>query len=318
MRGHPLDNCGFGDRQQTIHQSSEGLIFLRRTGHVLSMIALLALAPVCLLAQSRQNAPHSNTTTQAANGQQSAPGPPTGTLQTQPTTNAANPNPANNPSKQGSKLFRWGAVEWSAVAQAISAVLVTVFTGFLVWYSHRGWTIAKDAANASRIAADAAMETAKASRNATYLQLRARLGLQGITTMAMGPGKEILLVLPVQNFGGKGAFIKDQYIKLTIDPLPSEPNYPDEDFTTVGVPVEAGDSHHLTITIHHFTTDEWQKIGDEDGTTRFRIYGMIRYNAGFGKIARLGFCREYDPRLSRLSGKPIFPTTTIQGYNYAE
>jgi hypothetical protein len=168
-------------------------------------------------------------------------------------------------------------------------------------------------------AANAAVASAKTARSSMYLSLRARLGLRGITVKNFGPEREVLLDLEFRNFGGKGAMINDAYIVVLIaEPLPSKPVYPKHAWQAVGVPVEAGDSHYQFITISHFTGDEWNLITDEKGTARLIIYGVVMYSAGFGKEAKVGFCRFYDPGLSKLAGKPMFPSMTVKGYNYAD
>lgn len=119
------------------------------------MALLQALA--CTAQLARQDAPHSNATAQATGNQQDTPGEPSAALQNQPASTSTNGDANNHQSAQNQKLSRWGAVEWSAVAQAVSAVLVAVFTGFLVWYSHHGWTVAKKSAEASQMSAEAAI-----------------------------------------------------------------------------------------------------------------------------------------------------------------
>jgi hypothetical protein len=160
---------------------------------------------------------------------------------------------------------------------------------------------------------------AKATKNNTYLQMRARLGLQAVkAVIEMGPNKELLFSLTFRNFGGKGAFVTEQFIRMGIDPLPSIPDYSTAQFEPIGLPIEAGDAYTLTAMLTHFTPEEWSQLTNEAGMVRFKILGEIRYNLGFNRTARLGFCREYDPKLSRLSGKVMFPTAGGKAYNYAE
>lgn len=45
---------------------------------------------------------------------------------------------------------------WSTVAQGASAVLVMIFTGLLVYYSHQGWQVARRSAEAAERAASVA------------------------------------------------------------------------------------------------------------------------------------------------------------------
>jgi hypothetical protein len=52
---------------------------------------------------------------------------------------------------------------YSSLVQAGTAFVVTVFTGLLVLYSHRGWKVAKEAADASTKAAEAAKASAEAA-----------------------------------------------------------------------------------------------------------------------------------------------------------
>jgi hypothetical protein len=137
------------------------------------MIAPMILAACLSYAEAplRENAPHPNTATQSGSAQQRPADQPATPLKNQPAPGAPNANANNVPPKENPQAARWGAVEWSAVAQAASAVIVTVFTGFLVWYSHRGWRVAKDAANAAKISADAAHDSLRLSA-VTFLDLK--------------------------------------------------------------------------------------------------------------------------------------------------
>jgi hypothetical protein len=62
--------------------------------------------------------------------------------------------------------------KWSTIAQAASAIFVTVFTGVLVYYSHRGWVAAKQSADAAKTAADAATEANRISRDIVVIDQR--------------------------------------------------------------------------------------------------------------------------------------------------
>jgi hypothetical protein len=50
-------------------------------------------------------------------------------------------------------------VSWGVVAQSVAGVLVAIFTGVLVYYSHRGWQVAKEAADAAAHSADIASKS---------------------------------------------------------------------------------------------------------------------------------------------------------------
>ena len=233
---------------------------------------------------------------------------------------------ANQPTTQPQDPYQW-IEAGSAIVQALAALAIVGFTWWLAQLN-KGLlratqdtaTAAKDSAKAAQDNAQAAIDSVDVARTDMYLRLRARLGLSAIQAHHFdGPGKEILLSIEFKNFGGKGAMIQTACVVLSVaKPLAPQPTYPKNLFMDVGVPVEAGHSHFLTITLTHFTAEEWSAITDENGVDRFIIYGVVNYLAGLGKDANMGFCRFYDPALSRLTGIPMFPTMNAKGYNYAE
>jgi hypothetical protein len=146
-----------------------GLRLLRGPRYVASVILLLLIVVATYATgESRQDRPASGRAAQATGRDQRPAEPQASTPQGQPTAIRPNTDEYTRP-ENGELPSRWGVAEWSAIAQAFSAVVVMFFTGFLVWYSHRGWTIAKESADASRLAADAAKESAEVAQRSLVL-----------------------------------------------------------------------------------------------------------------------------------------------------
>jgi hypothetical protein len=183
VRHHRCSMTVHDSREQTVDQMCKRLILLRWTRTVTLVIAPLLLPGVITTSntdgQSRQDDPHPSAATRGVGQQQSSAKPPATPPKNQSAPQTSQTDTGNHPAAQDSKPPQWGPVEWSAVSQAISAVLVAVFTGFLVWYSHRGWTVAKQASEASRVSADAAKQSAGIARDALVLTNRPYLDVKG-------------------------------------------------------------------------------------------------------------------------------------------
>ncbi|MDO8680628.1 MAG: hypothetical protein Q7R30_19090 [Acidobacteriota bacterium] len=170
-------------------------------------------------------------------------------------------------------------------------------------------------------ATKATADTLKVAERQLYMTLRARMGLTQIEAVDFKANTQALIRFYFRNFGGKGGFIEDYcvYSPPVGDPLPPTPDYPASEWRESGVPVEAGDVYELMVDINAVPDVAWNMITDETRNVRLVFIGQIRYRVGFGKdVLRIGFCREYDPKLSRLAKQPIFKNVGGKAYNYAD
>lgn len=119
------------------------------------VVAAVTVALTAFPAASSQNPPNASASSPTAQKQQQAAAPVAPIPQDQAAATKAKADADAEADRQEARLTQ-KVTKWSAIAQAASAVLVTVFTGVLVYYSHRGWQVAKRAADAATDAAKAA------------------------------------------------------------------------------------------------------------------------------------------------------------------
>lgn len=171
---------------------------------------------------------------------------------------------------------------------------------------------------ASQVAAEAARSSARTAKNTLYLSMRARLGVKTLTCSKFGPNQRPVFLITVENYGGKGALIRDYCVVTTVHPLPPIPGYlPEDSWYPLNAPIERQATHELDLEVQPpIAQGEWEQI--INGTATYTIYGVIRYDAGFGQTKRFGFCRQYDRELSVRRNGVVFIGTTTLGYNYAE
>lgn len=275
------------------------------------MIALLMIvATTNVVAQSRQDQPHPNATEAAAEQQEQGPSSPA-TLQPQPQPQGADKKSDDEAQSERSQLSRFGAIEWSAIVQAVSALVVAIFTGFLVYYSHRGWRVAK-------VASDAAKESAAIAREAMEIAERAYLRLDGLFFDSFGPALFPTVVIKLTNVGRIPATVNGWYVFiLTETGLPKDRERNDTWLPHCAV-IHSG--QQVTIANPNrngprFTNDTWQKI--LAGTFSLAVYGAIRYDAGFNCVGEMGFGFTYKTGLTRRQINERFALTDIPGYNYS-
>lgn len=208
--------------------------------------------------------------------------------------------------RQDQSYANWWMVKLTGLLSIIGLVTAGV-VGWQAWETRR--------------AATASLESAKTASTNLYVSLRARMGLHAIQVRNFAPDQETCLLFSFQNFGGKGALLEDYCILPTVQPLPSKPDYDAAGWRELGAPVEAGARHTIFFRINPpITGEQWTVITNEQGVTRLRIYGALRYSAGFGTRKIVGFCREFDPQMTRLEnkGKPVFSTAGGKAYNHAD
>lgn len=120
------------------------------------MIAPMALTAMLLAfgaaEQSSQKQPDPKGSKPTTASQQNQPQAPPAVVQNQQASTQNQGASGQNQAQQDAE-FAQKVVMWSAVAQGISAVLIVGFTWALVVYSHRGWKVAKDSADAAKASA---------------------------------------------------------------------------------------------------------------------------------------------------------------------
>jgi hypothetical protein len=102
--------------------------------------------------------------------------------------------------------------------------------------------------------------------------------------------------------------------------LPPVPPYPAEDqWMPIGVQVEAD---AFTVVNWHWphaiTQQEWDDWHATASNQRLRLVCVFRYDVGFNRSKRFGFCRELNPVRSAKAGRPIFTIAYTPGYEFAE
>lgn len=198
--------------------------------------------------------------------------------------------------------------------------VLIVVTGAAVIAAFMSLGALKKQVNAGLIAAKAAQASAKVAERHMYFSLRARMGLKQVIAQNFAQEAESTIHVVFQNFGGKGAYILEHCIEMSVNALPEKPSL--DTFKIAANPVEAGAEFTVIKVIRPSITPEmWRAINDEGGTVRLHVYGAVRYRAGFGTSPKtLAFCRAYDPLITRLSGSKsaIFTTAGGPAYNYAE
>jgi hypothetical protein len=178
---------------------------------------------------------HSQTATSATQKQQQNSNHPTSTIKELSDTESADHATNNDAGKKQCKLSEWGAVEWSAVVQAICAAFIVAFTLVLLIYSIKGWEVAKVTA-----------DTAMASVDAMRLDQRAWVGIQGSSDGELKGKGYARINLVIVNSGRTPALNVDFCSRMEYVPgIPEENNKPqlfskDRDFAEDCNPLSHG------------------------------------------------------------------------------
>jgi hypothetical protein len=313
LLGLSADDFRPRDRQQSIHQRGERLIFPRRVCHVGSIVTVfLSLAfASCALAQSRPQSIQ-GTRNQATDDQNvrrdaaldaiavelRAIREQEGRIEQQRASREAEPGPP---------IYS----NWVLIVITGGAVIAAFLTLGALGKQLRANV---DAASAARDSADVAKRTLEVGH-------RAYLSIVGVWFDNFGPGRIPNLILELKNDGRVPATITNWGTTiLTQEELPRLPpgdiNWqPHSAVIFPGMTNALGASGEGSA-MTPFTTDEWSEI--EAGTYSINVYGGIRYDAGFGITGEVGFGYHFVaalPTQSRLERR--FVATETAGYNYA-
>ncbi|MBI2819316.1 MAG: hypothetical protein HYX73_04985 [Acidobacteria bacterium] len=165
------------------------------------MLALVLQVPA---SEPVQQTPSPETTTEQSQEEQSQTENQAIPLPSQEETEEASQTAAQKPSQEPSKAQSDYAQWWGTIIQAVAALLVAVFTGFLVYYN-RGLLLA------TKLAAEAANKSANAAVfGNTYLinKERARLRFEPSSLPDFMHGTKTFSVLPrLVNYGASEALI---------------------------------------------------------------------------------------------------------------
>lgn len=271
-----------------------------------------ALAFVCLgavsAAQSPQKQPDAQTPKAPTAGQQKPTEPSAPVVESQDA--AVKPQDrADKPAPQKQADPSQEVVIWSAAVQAFAAVIVMAFTGALVLYSHRGWKVAKQAADAAAAGALAAQQSADVARDALHLAERAYLTTT-FDRIDLVPGANVVTLHIINN----GRTPAKDVTPLTVCEvrdvlgLPGIPDY------TGGVAIRPGDINPGANVV----TKMGVLIPPEelDAIKAFRrvlfAWGRVDYFDVFGNRHACRFGVEYNLRDKN------FPVVAINGYNSAD
>jgi hypothetical protein len=211
------------------------------------------------------------------------------------------------------------ALVFVGVAQVFAAII-----GFIV--SIRAANAARDGAEAARMSASAAeinataaADSARTAKNNMFLSLRARMNVDKLVVRDLEVNKAPQIMVAFKNFGGKGAYAESYHVIVAVTPaLPSTPPVPPDDspkWDIIGCPTEAGQVHSVEIWTEPLSVADYDDI--QSGAKSYFIWGVLRYNDGFGAEKRVGFARVYEVAASRARKNPVFSTIGGRAYNYA-
>lgn len=216
---------------------------------------------------------------------------------------------------------------WSAIVQAACAAIVAVFTGVLLFYSHRGWQVARKAADAAarsteiaeRVYRESAQATeenlrltresneatlnsiliAKSQRDTLANALRAWVVLRTVQPWNHKTNKPPRVRVELQNTGFSPAIGVHPHgtMSLTesVDFLDHEDKPPGEhDHAPLSVGfVGAGNFTKLEITGLELTADQKQAV--QSGELLIYAHGLVDYVDAFGTQRRTLWAALYEP-----------------------
>jgi hypothetical protein len=170
-------------------------------------------------------------------------------------TPAPNQNGAKSDATENPGNPKWTATEWSAVIQAASAACIVGLTFALVAYSHRAWRVAKEAAEAAKLSADAAWAGQRA-----YL----KVAPTRISEWPNWPSVEPTVHVLVENRGQTPARVTDVAVVLHLNEpasLPADPNkvLTHSPFARPDNYLLPGDSFGVVNELGRFKDDGWHR-----------------------------------------------------------
>lgn len=171
---------------------------------------------------------------------------------------------------------------WSAAIQAAMAVIVAGFTGLLLWYSHRGWQVAK--------------QTADIARDSLVIGERAYLTLDEFSVY-LTPGERPTLKYEILNTGRTPAvFISAKHGFAISEDIPEIPVYSSVR-TEAPVTIPAGNKIDISTPATPkggfvFSNDLIPDLKSKK--TYVYYWGLITYRDVFKETRHFAFGMVYD------------------------
>ncbi|MFZ0889268.1 MAG: hypothetical protein WA005_12505 [Candidatus Binataceae bacterium] len=203
------------------------------------------------------------------------------------------------------------AIAISAVAQAVCALFLVVFTGLLAYYGYRGWRAATKTLAATEIAANAAKTSAEALIRIEWPRLL-------VERFDVGPIPEDPppnwpnVVVGFRNYGRTATFVTEIFIASQLKPsLEPDPTYwsPIPMRPTIAVAPNDKFTQSVPLATH-------LRRGDLDailqGKTNYWVYGYVKCLDVRGDTHMTGFCARWrvKPDIWSHDGPPSYTYNT--------
>ena len=185
----------------------------------------------------------------------------------------------------------------------------------------------RDGLIATTKAADAAKKSADTATDALHVSQRACLNIVDIGFNNFGPGLSPGIIYKISNTGHLPAALLEQSAYLLTDekefPAVGLDGVPDHEpwhpLSTVIPPTGSSPfPGHVSDTFGPgvvFSEGDWQRI--QAGTFLLKIYGALRYSAGFNYIGEVGFAAVYVPARTDQPLHRRFVMANEPGYQYS-
>lgn len=184
---------------------------------------LVAIAPKETTKETVKEVPRTITTNDAGQKKQTAADQPPPAAEHNATGAVGQKIPNKSASDENDKRSQ-RIVLWSAIAQGASAVVIAFLTFFLLLYSHRGWTVAKTAADAATLGADTAKRALEVVERPDVLVKHVGFDHDTLLDIDQYPGwvigPEAVLEVTVKNYGRTTARHLMILGFLAVDPMP--------------------------------------------------------------------------------------------------
>jgi hypothetical protein len=187
---------------------------------------------------------------------------------------------------------------YNGAVTAVATVAIGVFTFFLVRVSNRQARLTRDAVDAAKKSADAAMGVALPRFEVTEVRIQ-RGGGETVEEALWRPTRITLV-----NVGQSAAVLLRECIVFAVcDALPAIPDYSLGRVSNIGFrfPIEARDHHFISAAAgglneygEPFGIDPFELDQVATGPSTLWVYGYIVYRDFLDEIATKGFCARME------------------------
>jgi hypothetical protein len=180
---------------------------------------------------------------------------------------------------------------WTGRIEALSSVVVAAFTGALIWYSHRGWQVAKKSADAALQSAEAATKAAHTGEMALKLSERAYVSPLEWTIENLRHGDVPMVSFQIINSGRTRCLLRRLRSGSATGALPPIPFY-EGDTDLMNYPLDSERRQKRRIQILGISAGEREDIGL--GRRNLWFFYRVDYVDMFGEDHTSAGCMKFE------------------------